>query len=284
MRDRSRLPLWLRIAISTFAIALLVVLTQDVQIFPGAASPSSFFAEPTRDPATLPQGVESTFVETADGERLEMWRLPAEASPGAALIFHGNAGDVSNFLSYQQFFQALGVTSYGFDYRGFGKSTGWPSEEGLYADGRAAVRFVLEREKIPVEALTIVGISIGVGPAIKIAHEISAATVLLVTPYISLPAVIKTVPLFGFLHPFSFYTFPVEEIASKLRAPCVTIVHGDRDEVIPHAQGQAVFRAIAPELLPSFISVPNGRHNDAFFLGAGEVARRLSRCARQGSP
>ena len=274
---RRPVPLWLRVIIAIITISTLVVITQDVQIFPGAVA--ALFEERSRDPSTLPVGVESIFVTTADNERLEMWRYGVEGSPGAALIFHGNAGDVAGFFGYQQFFNTLGVTSYGFDYRGFGKSTGWPSEEGLYADGRAAAAYVLAREKIPASALTIVGISIGSGPAVRLARELSPSTLLLITPYTSLPDVIATVPLFGLLSPFSLYQFPVAKEVQELRAECAIVVHGERDEVIPYVQGRAVFEAMRLVQKPAFVSVPMAGHNDAFFVGAGEIARRLSLCA-----
>jgi len=271
------MPSLRRILTSTIGVVLLVVLTQDIQIFPGAAW--SVFENPSRDPATLPKGTESIFVNTNDGERLEVWRLGVEQSPVVALIFHGNAQDVAGFFAYQQFFEALGVTSYNFDFRGFGKSSGWPSEEGLYKDGRAVAAYVLAREQIRPTALVVVGISLGTGPATRIAREISPGTLLLVAPYTSLPDVIATVPLMGLLRRFSFYQFPTErEIRSLSRTTCAIVLHGEQDEVIPYTQGQAVFQAIDQSLRPIFISVPTGHHNDAFFLNPGQLARQLSVC------
>src|SRR5690606_31161327 len=114
---------------------------------------------------SLPPGVESVFVKTPDEKQLEVWRLAVAESRYVAIVFHGNAGDVENFFVFQQYLQTLGITSYGFDYRGFGKSSGWPSEEGLYIGSDTVIDYVLDKEGVDPDSLILVGVSIGSGPA-----------------------------------------------------------------------------------------------------------------------
>lgn len=85
-----------RAVVATFVVSVVMVATQDIQIFPGVVLPLIYGA--TREPAAVPLGVESVFTETEDGERIELWRLPVERSDRVALIFHGNGGDVANFF------------------------------------------------------------------------------------------------------------------------------------------------------------------------------------------
>jgi len=225
----------------------------------------------------LPAGVESIFVSTEDEKRIELWRLPASSSR-VAVIFHGNAGDLANFFPYQQYFESIGITSYGFDYRGYGRSTGWPSESGLYLDERAVTNYVMQREKIKSDSLILVGVSIGAGVAAHAANEFKVGTLVLFSPFRSLPDAIRAVPLFGVLHPFSFYSFPVQREVAKLDANCFIVAHGQKDNVIPFAQGQTVYNAYRGKGNTTFLSSPQGSHNDLLFLLHQQLTKSLESC------
>lgn len=274
-RRYLKLPLWLRLPIAFLGVSIFFVVTQDTQIFPGALG--SLFKSNQREVSTLPEGVIGRFVETLDGERLEVWKLPVVGSKSAAVIFHGNAGDVENFFPYQKFFQQLGITSYGFDYRGFGKSSGWPSEEGLEADAHAVLRHVTEVERVPADSLILVGVSIGTGPASFAARVYKPKTLLLISPFISLPEAVATVPLFGLLHPFIRHEFPVAENVRSLKGTCVIVAHGQKDSVIPSAQGRAVADA-APPGTATFLLVQGASHNDVLNHAAQRIAQVLASC------
>ena len=177
---------------SLFCFFLLVFFFQEVLIFPGLLA-SSKNAE-----ITTPNGAESFFVNTTDGESINAWRLAAfknEETKKTALIFHGNADSLRSAHNYQKFFKSLGITSYIFSYRGYGLSSGWPSEEGLYLDGSALTEEILRRENIDPKELIVVGVSIGTGPASFIAKKYSVGTLILYSPYTSLPDLIKEKPL-----------------------------------------------------------------------------------------
>ena len=270
------LPLLLRLLLSTLVISGILILTQSVQIFPGAVF--SFSKDNEREASTLPDNVESIFIATGDGESLELWRLPAEDDPRVAIIFHGNAGDVENFFPFQQYFSSRGITSYGFDYRGYGKSSGWPSESGLYLDTRAVIEEVLKREQIGNSQLILVGVSIGSGPASFGALEYNVGTLFLFSPFISLPEVIKQVPLYGFLHPFSFFEFPVKKNVEKLDSSCLIVAHGEKDRVIPFAQGREVFESYTGSAGSVFVAYPRAGHNDILFSAERRLAEALESC------
>ncbi len=268
----------IRLIVSALVLGVLVVVTQDIQIFPTAAF--SIFNYSARDPATLPKGVESLFISTEDGARLEVWkyaeRVRAEKERKKAIIFfHGNAGDVANFFPYQKYLSQLGGVVYSVDYRGYGKSSGWPTEKGLYADARAIASYVLEKEGIEPSDLLIVGFSIGSAPASYLAQKISAGCLLLVSPFSSLKDAVKTLPLFGVLHPFLFCEFPVQKYVSNLKDTVLIVVHGKADTVVPYEQGKRVYQQGNESLVGEMLSLDNAGHNDVFFALWPEIAKSL---------
>ena len=125
-------------------VAFLIV-TQDFHIFPGAVF-SLFRRKGLRIANSLPPLIESHFIPTKDGKRLEVWEHAAqfenESRKEVAIIFHGNGAPLETFLFTQMWFSEMGIKSYCFDYRGFGASSGWPSEQGLYEVGSSVADFV----------------------------------------------------------------------------------------------------------------------------------------------
>ncbi len=257
-------------------ILVIVIALQNPQVFPGAVI--SIFNSKSRDPKTLPNGVESYFIKTSDQKNLETWRLPIPNSKQVAVIFHGNGGDVANFYPYQEYFQELGITSYGFDYRGYGKSTGWPTDTGLYLDGEAIIDYILKKEQITARQLIIVGNSLGSGPATYIADKYTVGTLLLYAPFESLKAALKSNPVLGFLHPFLIYDFPVKTLIQKMDQTCLIVVHGEKDNVIPHNQGLNVASAHPNPQQSFFISSESSGHNDIYFWTKAEVKNSLIKC------
>ena len=274
----------LRICIATLIVVAVIVLTQDIQIFPGAAE--GLLLSTKRDPATVPPGAESRFVKTSDGENLEVWYLPAKvrnvlASDGkelAAIVFHGNAGTVESFYSYQQWFQALGISSFGFDYRGYGKSSGWPSEEGLYRDGEAVWQFAQQKTGLGPEKFVFLGISIGTGLAARAARDHPPAALLLLAAYTSMPDVVRSKPYIRFLAPLLWYHLPTAEYLKELRATCVVAAHGKRDDTIPFSHLAGIKAASSDSSRFAEIVSDRAGHNDLFYLEKPRLERELGLC------
>ncbi len=270
------LPIWLRLTISSLLFISLMILTQNFQIFPGAVR--SILESTERVASTLPKGVESIFIRTRDEEMLEVWRLPAKEAAHVAIIFHGNGATIQNFFPYQRYFKQLGITSYGFVSRGFGMCSGWPSEQGLYLDAEAVVDFVLRNESIAASKLLLVGISIGSGPASYAAFKYNPNALILFSPFQSLPAAVSAVPLFGILHPFTLYEFPVERFVSSLKQTCLLVVHGKKDSVVPFEQGRRVFDSYVGQGFSKFLLAEDAEHNDIINKVYAPLARMIPDC------
>jgi fermentation-respiration switch protein FrsA (DUF1100 family) len=151
--------------------------------------------------------------------------------------------------------RAAGSAALVVDYRGYGKSEGQPSEEGLYADAQAAYQ---EMAKLGYGSKQIVihGESLGSAVATNLGARVSCAGLILESPFASLSAMAaRVLPVIGPLLAHGFNT--VEQIA-KVRAR-VFVIHGDADEVVPFQQGEAVFaHAREPK---QFWRIPHGMHN-----------------------
>jgi uncharacterized protein len=121
--------------------ALLVVMVRYIE--PGFA----FFpaAGETRTPAQFGLPFEADTIVTADGERLRAWTLPHANARAVMVYFHGNGGNLSVWLPILAGVQAAGYTVHAIDYRGYGASTGRPTERGLYRDADAMLEWVAAR-------------------------------------------------------------------------------------------------------------------------------------------
>jgi len=115
-------------------------------------------------PGDLGRPVEDIYFTAADGVKLNAWFFPADAvarrASYAVLVCHGNGGNISHRLALTHSLLQIGVSVLQFDYRGYGRSEGEPSEEGTYLDAQAAHRWLRERGFAP-EKIIAFGESLG---------------------------------------------------------------------------------------------------------------------------
>jgi fermentation-respiration switch protein FrsA (DUF1100 family) len=227
--------------------------------------------ELTTTPRTAGLDYEDVSLRTADGVTLHGWWVPARNPRGAALILHGNAGNISHRLGYLLMFYRLGYASVLIDYRGYGKSGGAPGEEGTYRDAEAAWQYLTEARKLKPRDIVVVGESLGGGIATWLAAKYPPRALVLLSTFTS-------VPDFGAqVYPW----LPVRWLArikydnlsriAKIAVP-VLIAHSRDDDIIPFSQGQALF-AMARE--PKQFLEMRGGHNDGFIYGREEWVAAL---------
>jgi alpha/beta superfamily hydrolase len=216
----------------TVFLGLFLVLTQDLQIFAELRSSLLPGYLPQHDP--LPGRVERLTLQTSDNEMLEAWRLPPQGvdSGYTALIFHGNGGTLVTYLKYQKWLSNEGLTTYGLDYRGFGKSTGWPSEEGLYTDADTLWNNVVTTAGVNPSKIILVGISLGSAPAAYLAHKHPVRSLVLQGAFTSIKDVAADRPFYSFLQPFIWHEFPTQRFVSAGQASCAVFIHGEQDSIV----------------------------------------------------
>ncbi len=211
--------------------------------------------------------------ETVDGERLHGWWVsaPAEAI-GHVLLCHGNAGNVGDRVLHAALLTAAGFDVLLFDYRGYGRSSGSPSEQGTYRDARAALACLLEQPGVDPARVIYLGESLGGAVALDLALAHPPAGLVLLS---SFTGVRERGRLHNPIIPARLIpdAYPTLRRIPGLRAPLL-ILHGDRDDIVPLAHGRALFEA-APE--PKRLHVFAGAgHNDLLELAGDEFGQVIA--------
>jgi uncharacterized protein len=210
--------------------------------------------------AELGRPFEDVRFKTSDGVELNGWFYPAEAnSPRARLVVllcHGNAGNICHRLDTCQAFLATGVSTFVFDYRGYGRSQGRPSEEGTYLDAQAAYQWLRQRG-FPGTNIIAFGESLGGGIAAELASREVLGGLVLQSTFTSVPDV--GAELFPWLPVRWLGTIRYDTRAKlpRLNIP-VLVMHSRTDEIIPFHHGQRNFAA-ANE--PKLFHELSGFHN-----------------------
>jgi pimeloyl-ACP methyl ester carboxylesterase len=197
-------------------------------------------------------GAEALWLES-QGERIKVWAV-SRPGPRALIYFGGNADDAAAHIDL--FAAALPEHSlYLVNYRGYGGSSGRPSESGLAADARAVYDHV--RKAHP--HIAVVGRSLGSGVAVCLAGERPVERLVLVTPFDSLVNLAKT--YFGWL-PVGLLLqdrYDSARRASDVRLPVLVVIAGE-DEIIPRARSLALAASFRPKQVQVVI-VPGVGHN-----------------------
>jgi len=192
----------------------------------------------------LPPSIRHHIIPTEDGEQLSAFLFRADSADKTILYFHGNAGNASGRLDWGQELAQLQANVFMVDYRGFGLSSGSPSEEGIYTDGRAALNYLSKELNVDPTTLFLYGRSLGSAVAVEVANDLPIAGLILVTPISSGKQVAKNGG-YGALASLIGNPFNNLKKFAEVKLPTL-ILHGDRDEVLPLEMGQAL-KEVAPD-------------------------------------
>jgi fermentation-respiration switch protein FrsA (DUF1100 family) len=180
---------------------------------------------------------------SADGTRLHAWFWPQEGDTGAVLASHGNGGNLSHRAPFMENLRRhLGRSILIYDYPGYGKSAGKPSEAGCYAAGDAALRWLTGEQGVSPERVVLLGESLGGGVAVDVATRQNHEALALLFTFTSLPATAQR--HYRWLPCRLLMSNRFDNLAKigRCHRP-VFIAHGTDDTVIPFAQGQELFAA-----------------------------------------
>lgn len=243
--------MWLRKGVLLIAAALLAWGVSSVLI-----EKLVFF--PDRSVSPPPAGVEERWITVDEDLRLHAWHAAAGRSDPVLIWSHGNAGNIAGRAEVLLALRARGLNVLAYDYRGYGKSGGHPSEEGVYQDALAA--YDAERARgVAAERIICFGESIGGAVSIYLATERPCAGVVVVSSFTSLRDVARR--HFG---PLAFLAGSRFDSASRVRRLSVPLLvtHGARDEIVPFALGKELYAAANEP--KRFLEIPWAQHNDIF--------------------
>ncbi len=218
-------------------------------------------------PAKYPEGdwnppglvFEDAWFNAADGTKLHGWFVPHEHPRAVALFLHGNAGNITHRDDMLRELHCMRVAVLALDYRGYGRSEGSPSEAGVLADGRAARKWLAQREAIPESQIVLMGESLGGAVAAILAGEAPARGLVLENAFCSLPDVAA----------YHYPWLPVKvlirtqlnagEAIGKFHGPLLQ-AHAEADTIVPLKLGRKLFAAANEP--KQFLVIAGADHND----------------------
>ncbi len=205
----------------------------------------------------------------SEGHTITALYLPKAGAPSTLLMSHGNAEDIGENLELYAEYWRRGFAVFAYDYRGYGTSEGKPSEAGAIADEHAAWKYLTENLKVAPHSVIIHGTSVGCGPAVELAEELSTATIerrpaalILRSPFATAFTVLTRIPL------LPWDKFDNASRIKKVKMP-VLVIHGTTDEVIPFRHGQKVFRNAPPHGDKDATLTAEGGKQHLWIQGAG---------------
>ncbi len=250
-------------------LAILLLSTVPGCTWLGSYSPTAHWERTSLfQPAKYPAGewdqttvlVQDAWFAAADGTKLHGWFVRHPEPKAHALVLHGNAGNVTLLAdSLRLLTHRHGVSALALDYRGYGKSEGKPSEQGVLQDARAARQWLAEKEGIAETDVLLMGQSLGGGVAVDLASTDGARGMVLSGTFTSIPDVaqhhVSWLPMRWLLNTKMDSLSKIKNYQGPL-----LLAHGNADEVVPYQQGLDLFNAApGPKKM---ITNSGGKHND----------------------
>lgn len=222
---------------------------------------------PTTELAITPKAFqwnyEDVFLTLDNQETTHGWFIPTHKErKGTILLSHGNAGNIADRMDILDIYREMGFDTLIYDYGGYGKSSGSPSEQRSYRDIRAMWLYLIETRGIPQKEIILFGRSLGGGVTVQLATEVTPAAVVLESTFASVPQMAK----------HQFPIFPTQLLVrhrfdnlnkiSRITVPTLHI-HSPDDSIIPYEQGRQLYDAAqGPK---TFIDL-EGDHNEGYYL------------------
>ncbi len=210
-------------------------------------------------PADIGLAFDEIFFKSSGGAKLQAWFVKASSSAPVVIFCHGNAGNISHRLAKIKLLNSIGLSVFIFDYRGYGRSSGKPSEKGMYFDAEAAYDWLVSKN-IPREKIIFYGESIGSAVAVELALRRGPAALILESPFLSIREMAKKV-LPG-VPDILLCAWKYDNLAKlpKISSP-ILVLHSRHDEMVPFGMGVKLFEAA--NVPKEFVELDGG-HNEGY--------------------
>jgi uncharacterized protein len=216
----------------------------------------------TATPSQIGLKYEDVRIDTSDHVVLHGWYVPAAANAPAVLFCHGNAGNIAHRLEWLEIIHGMGIAALLFDYRGFGQSSGTPTEQGTYLDAQAAWDYLTITKRFSPSSIVIVGESLGGPIAAHLAKDVAPGALILVSTFTSVPDLGRVFYWYLPVRLLARFRYPTAAYVACVHAP-ILVIHSRDDETIPFSHGEQLRkRTRAPAQLLEIV----GDHNTALML------------------
>lgn len=226
------------------------------------------------EPSPYGLPAEDVWFESPDGERLHGWWIPHPKARGTLLYCHGNTGSLGEQVKTLLHLRRLRVDVLAFDYRGYGRSSGRPTEKGVYLDVRAAYDLLVGRLGRRAEDILLFGHSLGGAVAIDCALDRPVAGLVVQASFTDTRQLARAIFPGKPMHLFARRHFRSIDKVGRLEMPKL-FIHGSEDGAIPQDHGERLFEAAAEP--KELYLVPRAGHNDVHRHGGFGYLRRLGR-------
>jgi hypothetical protein len=208
----------------------------------------------------------------SDGQKITAFYLPNPNARFTLLFSHGNAEDIGEVMYFLQSFHDAGFAVMAYDYRGYGTSSGKPTESGVYADVNAAYNYVTQTLHVPADRIISMGRSLGCGAAIHLAARRPVAAVVVEAPFLSAFRVLTRVRV------LPWDKFNNASDIRKIHVP-VLVVHGRNDQIVPFRHGERLYQlANQPK---TFLPIDGAGHNDVVLVAGKRYVKALREFANR---
>jgi uncharacterized protein len=224
------------------------------------------------EPDAVGLSFETVWLDTDDGERLHGWYLPtSRPTDRTVLFFHGNAGHMSHRLDTLRLLASLQVNVFIIDYRGYGRSTGTPTEPGLERDAIAAWRYLTQTRGILPQSIGVHGRSLGAAVALGLTEAVKPGALIVESGFKSLPDMAAELYPWLPIRWLARIHYPNLKRIAKLTSP-VLVAHSEHDRLIPFSHGEALFAAAKEP--KRFLRMAGG-HNGGFMATGDTYVQAL---------
>lgn len=264
---------------SLLLLIIFVLLVSGFLLYPRIENFFVFFPDSEMD--TTPENFGLNFIDayfqTMDGVKIHGWFFPLDNKNPIILFCHGNAGNISHRLDNIRHLLDNGLQVFIFDYRGYGKSEGKPSETGIYKDGQAAYDYLVKKENIPPSDIVVFGRSLGAAVAVDLSLRRDVKAIIVESGFTSSRGMAKTMFLFRLFSSVIPPNYNNAEKIKDVKAPKL-IIHGDSDEIVPLDMGKSLYKASQEPKY--FYKIEGAGHNDTYMIGGQRYFKTIASFAR----
>ena len=220
-------------------------------------------------PGELGLDFESVTFDSADGLKLTGWYIPAEHARRTLLFCHGNGGNMTHRLDSINIFYNLGLNCFIFDYRGYGRSQGKPTEEGTYLDAAAAYIWLTEEKNVSPDDIILFGRSLGGCIAAQLATKVKAKALVIESTFTSYVDIGRKFYPYMPVRWYASFSYSTIDYIKHVHCPLM-VIHSRNDEVVPFEFGLELYEAANEP--KQFVEI-FGSHNDSFLV-SGEIYKK----------